>query len=401
MEARKRLEDLNEIKKIISKKDGNAVYESVCGFIYTYPRDEEILILLCEIFESDWHDRHEDLASSFQYIKHPITAKSLFKMTYSLTEYDKYNDTFPMQRKCTWALADIGTNESKNYLQEIEKTSNKIISSFATKRLVNWENELSRKGQMLRSDKNYKFKISLEKYTTSLNELPKDGQRIIGYNQNIITHEVENFNTGKLKAILNEYVVVYQAYKKSIAEFAVENQKLGGSDFSYNRMSWIKPNFLWMMYRCGWAEKENQERVLAIWIKKESFEEILENSTFTSFKKDFFETEQKWRDELEIKKVRLQWDPDHDLFGKKQERKAIQLGLKDEVLEKFGKEQIECIVDITDFVKEQKELINKSQLDKVLVPKERIIEFHNSDLLERIGNEKKTLHNNGNRCTSP
>ncbi|WP_425365083.1 DUF4291 family protein [Eubacterium ruminantium] len=28
-----------------------------------------------------------------------------------------------------------------------------------------------------------------------------------------------------------------------------------GSHFSMNRMSWIKPSFLWMMYRCGWCGK--------------------------------------------------------------------------------------------------------------------------------------------------
>ena len=45
--------------------------------------------------------------------------------------------------------------------------------------------------------------------------------------------------------------------------------------FSYSRMSWIKTNFLWMMYRCGWATKRNQERVLAIRITRQGFEEIL------------------------------------------------------------------------------------------------------------------------------
>ena len=37
-------------------------------------------------------------------------------------------------------------------------------------------------------------------------------------------------------------------------------------------MSWIKPNFLWMMYRCGWAAKENQKSVLAISINKTDFD---------------------------------------------------------------------------------------------------------------------------------
>lgn len=383
----KREFDITEIKRLIAEKDHLGVEEKLFHFIQIYPRDEEILLLLCEIFESDWHTRHEDLASSFQLIKNPITAESLFKMTFKLTEYDTGNDTFPMQRKCVWALADIGTSEAKKYLHEIEKSQNKTIASFATKRLNNWDSEFRRKGQMLRSELRYEFYLPLEKYIDSIENLPNSGQKIIGSLINTMHYKILDNSTGKLTEIINEYVVVYQAYKKEIADYAVENQKLGGSDFSYSRMSWIKPNFLWMMYRCGWAEKNNQERVLAIWIKKKDFVEILNNSTFTSYKSEYFENEQKWREELNIKKVRLQWDPDHDPYGNTLERKAIQLGLKDEVLEKFGKEQIECIMDITDFVKEQKKLIDSKKFEKLLIPKERIINFEDSNLMKRIGNE--------------
>ena len=54
-------------------------------------------------------------------------------------------------------------------------------------------------------------------------------------------------------------IVVYQAYRPAIAGFAVEHQRFGG-EFSFSRMSWIKPNFLWMMFRSGWASKEGQEQ---------------------------------------------------------------------------------------------------------------------------------------------
>ncbi|MGW3630476.1 DUF4291 family protein, partial [Streptomyces sp. NPDC005122] len=37
-------------------------------------------------------------------------------------------------------------------------------------------------------------------------------------------------------------------------------------------MTWIKPSFLWMMYRCGWGSKEGQETVLAVEITREGFE---------------------------------------------------------------------------------------------------------------------------------
>src|SRR2546426_2076460 len=109
-------------------------------------------------------------------------------------------------------------------------------------------------------------------------------------------------------------IVVYQAYRPAIGQFAAKNHKFGG-EFSLNRMSWIKPNFLWMMYRCGWAEKENQERVLAFWIAKSDFEKILSEAVFSSYNLSSYETHDKWKAELNNKEVRLQWDPDHDPFG--------------------------------------------------------------------------------------
>jgi hypothetical protein len=46
--------------------------------------------------------------------------------------------------------------------------------------------------------------------------------------------------------------VVYQAYRPSIGAHALTHGAFGG-DFCYSRMSWIKSNFLGMMYRSGWG----------------------------------------------------------------------------------------------------------------------------------------------------
>lgn len=46
----------------------------------------------------------------------------------------------------------------------------------------------------------------------------------------------------------NETITVYQAYKKEIALTAVENQTFVPL-FKLERMTWIKPSLLWMMYR--------------------------------------------------------------------------------------------------------------------------------------------------------
>jgi hypothetical protein len=53
----------------------------------------------------------------------------------------------------------------------------------------------------------------------------------------------------------DEPVIVYLAYRPAIGLFAAKNGYFGG-EFSLSHMSWIEPNFLWMMYRCGWASKD-------------------------------------------------------------------------------------------------------------------------------------------------
>lgn len=207
--------------------------------------------------------------------------------------------------------------------------------------------------------------IQTELYTTSRLQLPATGRHILAHQR-------------------TDELVVYQAYKPTIAQYAVENQCLGGNEFSYARMSWIKPNFLWMMYRCGWGTKENQERILALWLSRAAFEEILAQAAFSTFAASGCATHEEWKQELATKRVRLQWDPDHGPHGNKLDRRAIQLGLKGEVLEKFGRQQVTRIDDITPFVQQQKTRIATRQLESLRVPIERIYTVADPALATRI-----------------
>ena len=56
-------------------------------------------------------------------------------------------------------------------------------------------------------------------------------------------------------------------------------------------MSWIKPNFLWMMYRSGWGQKEGQEVVLAVKIKRAAFDTILAHAVRSKHNPDLYPTE--------------------------------------------------------------------------------------------------------------
>ena len=79
-----------------------------------------------------------------------------------------------------------------------------------------------------------------------------------------------------------EGIVVYQAFNPAIAKYAVEHQAFGGPEYSFSRMSWVKTNYLWMMYRAGWASKPNQEHILAIKLTHSFFHQILNETLHSS-----------------------------------------------------------------------------------------------------------------------
>ncbi len=132
-----------------------------------------------------------------------------------------------------------------------------------------------------------------------------------------------------------EEIIVYQAYAHPIADYALEHQRFGGP-FSLRRMSWIKPNFLWMMHRCGWARKPNQERVLAVHLRRSAFEAILAQAVWSTFRPERYASTQEWSADVARSDVRLQWDPDHSPTGQSQVRRAIQLGLRSKALAAYA-----------------------------------------------------------------
>jgi hypothetical protein len=68
--------------------------------------------------------------------------------------------------------------------------------------------------------------------------------------------------THQVRAVFTEKTItVYHAYPAGIAVPALKASTFV-APFKRTRMTWIKPSFLWMMYRSGWATKTDQERIL-------------------------------------------------------------------------------------------------------------------------------------------
>lgn len=168
-----------------------------------------------------------------------------------------------------------------------------------------------------------------------------------------------------------ESIIVYQAFNDAIAGYAIAHQRFGGDAYDFGRMTWLKPSFLWMMYYSGWAKKENQENVLAIRLSRRGFDEILRQAVLATYNEEVHALRKNWEKELQTADVRLSWEPYHDLFGNKTDRRAVKIGIRAEVLQQYNEDWILEIQNITDFVLEQQQRLKTNHVGDILLPRER------------------------------
>ena len=167
-------------------------------------------------------------------------------------------------------------------------------------------------------------------------------------------------------------LVVYQAYAPAIAEPAVAAQTFV-SPFKRERMTWIKPSFNWMMYRCGWGTKPDQERVLAVRITRAGFAWALEHACLAEYDPELYPTHEAWVERKRASPVRVQWDPERSVALDRLEHRAIQVGLGGESVGRYVDEWIVGIEDVTPLAREIHGLIQAGERDaaSALVPVER------------------------------
>ena len=156
-------------------------------------------------------------------------------------------------------------------------------------------------------------------------------------------------------------IIVYQAFNDKIADEAIELQKFG-NEFSFHRMTWIKPSFLWLMERSNWANKPNQNRILEIHITRKFWDKCLELAVDTDTSKS--------DGNVKDAQILVQWDPERTLRGAKLNIRSIQIGVSRQMIHQYN-ENIEKIVDLTEKVKKMYLLNSNGKFDKStqLLPK--------------------------------
>lgn len=157
-----------------------------------------------------------------------------------------------------------------------------------------------------------------------------------------------------------EHIVVYQSYAPNIATPALAQQRFV-PPFSFGRMTWIKPSFLWLMERSGWGQKAGQEVTLAVRIRRSGWEEALGHAVLTD-------------GSTEGALVHVQWDPERSLRGDKLPYRSIQVGVGRHLIRAYAEDWIVSITDLSPLVAKLRELRRQGRFDHArrLLPPERV-----------------------------
>ncbi|MET7419544.1 DUF4291 domain-containing protein [Dactylosporangium sp. NPDC005555] len=167
-------------------------------------------------------------------------------------------------------------------------------------------------------------------------------------------------------------ITVYQAYGPAIALPALRAQRFA-PPFKRDRMTWIKPSFLWMMYRSGWATKEGQEHVLAIRLQRTGFDAAVAGACLSHYSPAVHAGRAAWSAQLRTSPVRVQWDPERDLHLRPLDHRSLQLGLSGPAVHDYVDTWTTAIDDVTPLARTIHALVRSGSLDeaRTLLPPER------------------------------
>jgi Domain of unknown function (DUF4291) len=340
--------EFKEKLQIAIQKQDNELLEEAIKLLWDFEPIAFVENEFNQLLLTPNHSQHQYLLKYLQVLRFESSVPYLDQaLTQGFDYINYYSGDGVVAKWFSHALMDIGTEEAIAVLKKHAESANEEIQGEMRYRLL--------KNKLIEQVPYESIGLKLINYGEQQAILPTEGNHFIAHEE-------------------SEILTFYAAFNDAIANYAVANQRFGGHAFSFSRMTWIKPSFMWMMYRSSWATADNQERILALKIKKSDVLKILKEGVLSSFDATKYTDEAAWKQNLAQSGVRIQWDPDHDKHGLKQKRKAIQIGLKGEVLKAFVTEMILEIEDITSFVKAQH--LHKICGDDFLVPQEKVITFN-------------------------
>jgi hypothetical protein len=306
---------LERLKHALATKNAAEIEPNLSRNMLT----NDFTLILIQLLDSDWHRSHKAIVLSLQHLRDPSAIDALFRTAGRQFPYLGPKESEVYWRICIWALATFGEH-GRQKLEILTEFPISVVADHAKERLKHW-----------RTPK-------------------KDLSKSPHYRQ--------------IRAVFDEDTVrVYQAYSHRIAEPAVQTGNFVSPPFSMKRMTWIKPSFLWMMYRSGWGLKPGQERVLGIDITREGFEWALEHACLTRFEAQTDHTPDEWKAKNAHTPVRIQWDPERDIKLHRVPYRSIQIGLAGEAVQRYVGQWIKGMSDLTPFVNRVREMLKVGETE--------------------------------------
>jgi PBS lyase HEAT-like repeat len=96
-------------------------------------------VALSRLLLDDSHESHEDIVFELGLIGDPCAVSAITKaVRISFAHLTKWNNLHEFQRKCAYALARIGTPESRAALESLVAESDPFLKEYGKEGLQNW-----------------------------------------------------------------------------------------------------------------------------------------------------------------------------------------------------------------------------------------------------------------------
>lgn len=95
--------------------------------------------VLCELLMEQWHDLHEDIVFELGLIGDSAAVDTIRRAaSVPFESLVKWDNLAEFQRKCTYALARIASDESRQALESLAESDDPQLREYAVEGLAHW-----------------------------------------------------------------------------------------------------------------------------------------------------------------------------------------------------------------------------------------------------------------------
>jgi hypothetical protein len=103
------------------------------------PAGHDRVPLLCQLLLEEEHERHEDVVFELGLLGNPSAVNAIAKaVNIPFASLVRWGNLHEFQRKCAYALARIGTLESRSVLQQMACSPDPSLREFGGEGLSKW-----------------------------------------------------------------------------------------------------------------------------------------------------------------------------------------------------------------------------------------------------------------------